>query len=154
MSGATDYDPYEPNSEGLVGILLDLKTTIAGKQVYSIIGFTAPAFENVTAGEALYSRASDGKVGKAIANDTLDKATCIGFARTTKTTNQDVDVVTHGQLSSSSLITGSDYYLSAVTSGAITTTAPSGSGKYLVRLGRASGTAQLIVKIEAPMGRS
>ena len=154
MSGATDHDPYEPNSEGLVGILIDLKTTIAGKQVYSIIGFTAPAFETVTAGEALYSRASDGKVGKAIANDTLDKATCIGFARTTKTTNQDVDVVTHGQLSSSSLTRGSDYYLSAVTSGAITTTPPSGSGKYLVRLGRASGTAQLIVKIEAPMGRS
>ena len=108
MSGATDHDPYEPNSEGLIGILLDLKTTIAGKQVYSIIGFTAPAFENVTAVEALYSRASDGKVGKAIANDTLDKATCICFARIIKTTNKDVDVVTHGKLCSSCVTTGRD----------------------------------------------
>ena len=154
MSSATDHDPYEPNAEGLVGVLIDLKTTIANKQVYSIVGFTAPAFENVTAGEALYSRSSDGKVGKAIANDTFDKATCVGFARTTKISGQEVDVVTHGQLSSSGLTTGSNYYLSATTSGSITATPPSGSGKYLVRVGRASSTAQLIVKIEAPMGRS
>ncbi len=40
MSGATDYSPYEPNFEGLIGLLIDLKTTIAGKQVYSVAGFT------------------------------------------------------------------------------------------------------------------
>ena len=152
--GVLDNEPYVANDIGLVGALRDLKETMADKQTYSVVGYQCITFENVVQGEALYCRASDGKVGKAIANDTLDKATCIGFARTTKTTDQDVDVVTHGQLSSSSLTTGSDYYLSAVTSGAITTTPPSGSGKYLVRVGRASGTAQLIVKIEAPMGRS
>ena len=77
MSGSNDYEPYEANYTGLIGLLIDLKTTIAGKQVYSIAGFTAPAFEDVVAGQALYSRASDGKVGKAIANDTVDKATCV-----------------------------------------------------------------------------
>ena len=38
MAGAKDQEPYESNAEGLVGVLIDLKTTIAGKQVYSIIG--------------------------------------------------------------------------------------------------------------------
>ncbi len=154
MSGATDYSPYEPNFEGLIGLLIDLKTTIAGKQVYSVAGFTAPAFENVVQGEALYSRSSDGKVGKAIANDTLDKATCIGFAQTSKSTGEDVRCLTHGQLASSGLTAGVDYYLSAGSSGGIVSTPPSGSSHYLVRVGRASSTTQLIVKIEAPTERN
>ena len=154
MSGATDHDPYEPNSEGLVGVLLDLKTTIAGKQVYSVAGFTAPAFEAVNQGEALYSRTSDGKVGKAIANDTVDKAGCIGFAETSKLTGETVRVLTYGQLATSGLTVGADYYLSDSSAGGITTTPPTGSGKYLVRVGRASSTSQLIVKLEAPMVRN
>ena len=154
MSGAKDQEPYESNFEGLIGVLIDLKTTIAGKQVYSVAGFTAPAFEAVTQGEALYSRSSDGKVGKSIANDTVDKASCIGFAETSKLTNETVRVLTHGQLPTSGLTVGADYYLSNSSSGGITTTPPSGSGEYLVRVGRASSTTQLIVKIEAPMVRS
>jgi len=154
MAGAKDQEPYEPNSEGLVGVLIDLKTTIAGKQVYSIIGFTAAAFENVSQGDAVYSRSSDGKIGKAVANDTVDKATCIGFARTTKSTGESVDVVTHGQLSTSGLTRAADYYLSAASAGAITSTPPTGSTHYLVRVGRASSTTQLIVKIEAPLVRN
>ena len=154
MAGAKDQEPYEPNAEGLIGVLIDLKTTIAGKQVYSIIGFTAAAFENVSQGDAVYSRSSDGKIGKAVANDTVDKASCIGFARTTKATGDTVEVVTHGQLSTSGLTTAADYYLSASSAGAITTTPPTGSTHYLVRVGRASSTTQLIVKIEAPLVRN
>ena len=154
MAGANDYEPYESNYEGLIGLLIDLKTTIAGKQVYSVAGFTAPAFEDVSQGEALYSRTSDGKVGKAIANDTVDKAGCIGFAETSKLTGETVRVLTYGQLATSGLTVGSDYYLSDSSAGGITTTPPSGSGKYLVRVGKASSTSQLIVKLEAPMVRS
>jgi len=154
MSGAKDQEPYESNAEGLIGVLIDLKTTIAGKQVYSIIGFSATAFENVSQGEAVYSRSSDGKIGKAVANDTVDKATCIGFARTTKSIGETVDVVTHGQLSTSGLTRAADYYLSATSSGGITSTPPTGSTHYLVRVGRASSTTQLIVKIEAPLVRN
>ena len=154
MSGAQDHEPYESNSEGLVGVLIDLKTTIAGKQVYSIIGFTAATLENVSQGDAVYSRSSDGKIGKAVANDTDDKANCIGFARTTKSTGESVDVVTHGQLSTSGLTTAADYYLSASSAGAITATPPTGSTHYLVRVGKASSTTQLIVKIEAPIVRN
>ena len=148
MSGAKDQEPYESNFEGLIGVLIDLKTTIAGKQVYSVIGFSAPAFE------ALYSRSSDGKVGKAIANDTVDKASCIGFAQTSKLTGETVNCVTLGQLASSGLTRASDYYLSGASAGGITTTPPTGSDKYLVRVGRASSTTQLIIKIEAPMVRN
>ena len=154
MAGVKDQEPYESNIEGLIGVLIDLKSTMAGKQVYSVAGFSAPAFEAVTQGEALYSRTSDGKLGKAIANDTVDKASCIGFAETSKLTGETVRCVTHGQLASSGLTRGSDYYLSGSSAGGITTTPPSGSGKYLVRVGRASSTTQLIVKIEAPMVRS
>ena len=154
MSGAKDQEPYESNFEGLIGVLIDLKTTIAGKQVYSVAGFSAPAFEDVSQGEALYSRASDGKVGKAIANDTVDKASCIGFAETSKLTGETVRCVTHGQLASSGLTRASDYYLSGSSAGGITTTPPTGSDKYLVRVGRASSTTQLIIKIEAPMVRN
>ena len=45
-------------------------------------------FENVTQGDVLYSRASDGQVGKAIANDTLDKAIVAGVVETTKSAGQ------------------------------------------------------------------
>ena len=154
MAGAKDQEPYEPNVEGLVGVLIDLKTTIAGEQVYSILGFTADTFENVSQGDAVYSRSSDGKIGKAVANDTVDKATCVGFARTTKSTGETLDVVTHGQLSTSGLTRAADYYLSAASAGAITATPPTGSTHYLVRVGRASSTTQLIVKIEAPLVRN
>ena len=154
MSGAKDQEPYDSNLEGLVGVLIDLKTTIAGKQVYSVAGFSAPAFEDVSQGEALYSRSSDGKVGKAIANDTVDKASCIGFAETSKLTGETVRCITHGQLASSGLTRASDYYLSGSSAGGITTTPPTGSDKYLVRVGRASSTTQLIIKIEAPMVRN
>ena len=41
----------------------------------------ATAFENVTEGDALYMRTSDGKVGKASAADgLLENASVIGFA--------------------------------------------------------------------------
>ena len=129
-----------------------------GRGAQSGMGFNQPAsaaaFENVSQGDAVYSRSSDGKIGKAVANDTVDKATCIGFARTTKATGETVDVVTHGQLSTSGLTRAADYYLSAASAGGITSTPPTGSTHYLVRVGRASSTTQLIVKIEAPLVRN
>ena len=79
---------------------------------------------------------------------------CIGFAETSKLTGETVRVLTYGQLATSGLTVAADYYLSDSSAGGITTTPPTGSGKYLVRVGRASSTSQLIVKIEAPMGRS
>ena len=74
--------PYENNIRGLVDAIDRFKRrfsyfcTIADR-----IGFNATAFENVTDGDALFMRTSDGQVGKAsAANGTLENATVVGFA--------------------------------------------------------------------------
>tara|TARA_R100001443_G_scaffold12269_2_gene21755 strand:+ start:10041 stop:10511 length:471 start_codon:yes stop_codon:yes gene_type:complete len=149
--GVIDHEPYDANDVGLVGVLKDLKETMANQQVYTVVGYRCEAFENVTQGDALYCRESDGKVGKAIANDTLDKALVAGFAQTTKSTGQIVQVVIRGLLATSGLDEGNDYYLSAASSGAITKTAPSTASQYLTRIGEAANSAQLIIKIEPPI---
>ena len=74
--------PYEPNYRGLVDAVIDLKEgfpTFAPLQV----GFDAVTFEDLSDGDALYMRTSDGKVGKATAADgTSEAAQVVGFANT------------------------------------------------------------------------
>ena len=149
--GVTDNEPYVANDEGLVAALIDLKETLSGQQTYSVIGYQCEVFENVVQGEALYCRASDGKVGKAIANDTFDKALVAGFAQTTKSTGQSVNVIVRGLLPTSGLDQGDEYYLSAASAGAITKTAPSSATQYLTRIGEAAGSTELIIKLEPPI---
>ena len=149
--GVIDNEPYAPNSGGLTGVLIDLKETMANKQTYSVIGYQCVTFENVTQGEALYCRSSDGKVGKAIANDTIDKALVAGFAQTTKPAGASINVIVRGLLATSGLDAGDEYYLSAASAGAITKTAPSSSGQYLTRIGEAGTSTQLIIKLEPPI---
>ena len=69
-----NYVPYEPNAQGFTEALIDLKSSMGTSSVFKVTGYEAVAFENVVQGQALYSRASDGQVGLAIASDTLDKA--------------------------------------------------------------------------------
>lgn len=147
----SNYEPYAPNSQGLTEALIDLKSTMAGKTVYAVAGFIAEGFENVTQGDALYSRTSDGKVGRAIANDTLDKATVVGFAQTTKTAGQQVRVLIVGLLAGSGYDAGDVYYLSDASAGGITTTPPSTAGRYITRVGEAASTSEFIIQIEPPI---
>ena len=149
--GVLDHEPYEASDVGLIGALRDLKETMAGQQTYSVIGYQCEVFENILQGEALYCRASDGKVGKAIANDTFDKALVAGFAQTTKSTGQSVNVIVRGLLPTSGLDQGDEYYLSAASAGAITKTAPSSATQYLTRIGEAAGSTELIIKLEPPI---
>ena len=149
--GVTDFEPYSASDIGLIGALRDLKETMAGKQTYSVVGYQCEVFENVVQGEALYCRASDGKVGKAIANDTFDKALVAGFAQTTKSTGQTVNVIVRGLMATSGLDQGDEYYLSAASSGAITKTPPSSATQYLTRIGEAAGSTELVIKIEPPI---
>lgn len=150
MSGTRDHEPYAANHEGLNGILLDLKSTMAGRTVYSVAGFGAEAFENVTQGVALYARSSDGKVGLARANGTRDEATVVGFAQTSKLAGEEVRCLVVGLLASSGLNAGEVYYLGA-SYGAITTTPPSNPGEYVTRVGEASTNANLIIQLEPPI---
>ena len=151
MSGVTVNQPYPPNWEGFVGALQDFQSTMPTPIVYKIVGFDAIALEDVTQGDALYARASDGQLGKAIANDTGDKATVAGIAETTKSAGQVVRAIVRGVVATSGLNPGNFYYLSNSSAGAITDTAPTTAGHYQTVIGEAGTAAQLVVKIEPPI---
>ena len=143
--------PYANNFRGLVDALLDLKEgfpTFAPFQV----GFNATAFQDITDGDALFMRTSDGQVGKASAADgTLENATVVGFANSTVSANSSVKVVVVGLKTLSSLNPGDLFFLSDSTAGAITTTPPSGAGKAITRVGEASTATDFAIHIEPPV---
>jgi hypothetical protein len=101
----------------------------------------------------VYSRASDGKVGKAVANGTLDQATVAGFAETTKTAGQTVRVIVSGQVvaGTQTLDAGDLFFLSAASAGSITKTPPTTAGHFLTFVGEAANTSELIVRIKRPI---
>ena len=143
--------PYENNMRGLVDALIDFKEgfpTFAPLQV----GFNATAFQDVTDGDALYMRTSDGQVGKASAADgTIENATVVGFANATVSANDTVKVIVTGLKTLSSLNAGDLFFLSDSTAGAITATPPSGAGKAVTRVGEASTVNDLAIHIEPPI---
>ena len=143
-------EPYAPNYRGLVDALIDLKEGFP-TFVPIRLGFDAITFEAVNQGDALYMRQSDGKVGKAIANDTLDKAYVVGIADTTKASGEEVKVLVTGIEAMSGLDAGDHYFLSASGAGAITTTAPTGAGNYVVRVGEATSAAEFAIQLEPPI---
>ena len=146
-----NYIPYQPNAQGLTEALLDLKSSMGTSSVFKVTGYEAVTFENVTQGDVLYARASDGQVGKAIANDTFDKALVAGVAETTKPAGQLVKVITAGIVATSGLNAGDQYFLSAASAGAIVETPPSTAGQYVTRVGEAGSTGQFIVNAERPI---
>ena len=143
--------PYENNMRGLVDALIDFKEgfpTFAPLQV----GFDATAFQDVTGGDALYMRTSDGQVGKAIASDgTSEAAMVVGFANASALANNTVKVIVTGLKSISGLNAGDLFYLSATTNGAITITPPSSAGQAVTRVGEASTATDLAIHIEPPI---
>ena len=151
MTIIKNYEPYESNAQGLTEALLDFKSTFSGTPVPKVTGYQATTFENVTQGDAVYSRAADGFIGKAIANDTFDKAKVAGFAETTETSGSQVRVIVRGIIATSGLNFGNEYFLSASSAGSITETPPTGAGNYLTRVGEAGSTGQFIIKIETPI---
>ena len=151
MSSVENYIPYSANAEGFTQALIDLKSTMPSQTVFKVTGYETLCFENVTQGDALYSRASDGKVGKAIANDTFDKALVAGIAETTKPSGQSVKVITAGIVTTSGLNAGDQYFLSAASAGAIVETPPSTAGQYVTRIGEAGSTGQFIVNADRPI---
>ena len=144
-------EPYEPNYRGLVDAVIDLKEGFPSFAPLQV-GFDATAFENVTEGDALYMRTSDGQVGKATASDgTSEAATVVGFANATAAANETVKVIVVGLKTMSGLDAGDLYFLSPSTAGAITLTPPSSAGQAVVRLGEAATTTTLAIQIEPPI---
>ena len=151
MSSVENYIPYSANAEGFTQALIDLKSTMPSQTVFKVTGYETTCFEDVVQGQVLYSRASDGQVGKAIASDTLDKATVAGVAETSKSAGQSVRVIVAGIVATSGLDLGDQYYLSAASAGAIVKTPPSSAGQYISRIGESGSTGQLIIRIEPPI---
>ena len=151
MASVENYVPYQPNAQGLTEVLLDLKSTMPSQVVAKVTGYVTNCFEDVTQGDAVYSRASDGFIGKAIANDTENKAQVAGFVETTQSSGSEVRILTRGIIATSGLDTGDLYFLSASSAGAIVKTPPSTSGHYVTRVGEAGSTGQFIIKVEPPI---
>jgi hypothetical protein len=142
--------PYAPNYRGLVDALIDLKDGFPTFVPFRI-GFDAVTFEAVGQGEALYLRASDGLVGRAIASGTLDQAYVAGIADSSKGAGQTVKVLVTGVEAISGLDAGDHYFLSAGTPGSITTTPPSTAGQYVVRVGEAVSGSEFSIQLEPPI---
>ena len=153
MADVKELQPYAANVEGLVAILEDFRATMPNPVVFKVVGYQAEAFENISQGDAVYSRVSDGKVGKAIANGTVDQATVAGFAETTKTAGQTVRVIVSGQVAAGTqtLDAGDLFFLSAASAGSITKTPPTTAGHFLTFVGEAANTSELIVRIKRPI---
>ena len=152
MSSVKDLEPYAGNAEGLTGVLADIASTMPNPIVFKVVGYVVNAFENVTQGDVLYARASDGQVGKAIANDTLDKAVVAGIAETTVTAGNQVRVIVTGQVAvSTSIDPGDMYFLSATSAGSLTKTPPTTAGHYVTLVGEAGTSNQIVLKIKRPI---
>lgn len=144
--------PYEPNYRGLVDAIIDLKE---GFPVFAParVGFDAIAFETISDGDALYMRTSDGKVGKASAADgTIENALVVGFADSAALSGDTIKVLVAGIKTMPGVIDPGDvYFLSAVTPGAITTTAPSTAGQAVTRIGEGATVTDLSIQLEPPI---
>ena len=152
MADVKDLEPYAGNAEGLTAVLTDIVSTMPNPIVFKVVGYVVNAFENVTQGDVLYARASDGQVGKAIANDTLDKAVVAGIAETTVTAGNEVRVIITGQVAvSTSIDPGDIYFLSAASAGSLTKTPPTTAGHYVTLVGEAGTSNQLVLKIKRPI---
>ena len=152
MADVKDLEPYAANTEGLTGVLTDIVSTMPNPIVFKVVGYKVNVFENVTQGDVLYSRSSDGQVGKAIANDTLDKAVVAGIAETTVTAGNEVRVIVTGQVAvSTSIDPGDMYFLSAASAGSLTKTPPTTAGHYVTLVGEAGTSNQIVLKIKRPI---
>ena len=152
MSSVKDLEPYAGNAEGLTAVLADISSTMPNPIVFKVVGYVVNAFENVTQGDVVFARASDGQVGRAIANDTLDKAIVAGIAETTVTAGNQVRIIVTGQVAVSTTIDPGDlYFLSASSAGSLTKTPPTTAGHYVTLVGEAGTSNQIVLKIKRPI---
>tara|TARA_B100000900_G_scaffold409402_1_gene425272 strand:- start:645 stop:1109 length:465 start_codon:yes stop_codon:yes gene_type:complete len=148
MSDVKVNEPYSPNYVGFVGSLQDFRSTMPTPIAFKVVGYNAEVFENVIQGDALFCRDSDGKLGKAIANDTREKAKVAGFAETTVSAGSNVRAIVRGVLATSGLNPGNRYFLSNSSAGAIIENPPTTAGHFVVPVGEAGTAAQFLIKVE------
>jgi len=145
---------YPANTAGIIQALIDLQLVIGGGGSGSqSVAALAPATagEPLALGDVVYVKASDGRVYKALTNNTREKANVLGLAKSAAGNAGDaVTVVVRGPIADmSGLSAGADYYLN--NSGGITQTAPSGGQVYSVHVGQAISATQLDVQPHQPI---
>lgn len=107
------------------------------------------AGESITAGQAVYLKASDSKLWKADANDTSATAEVVGIALHAAAANQPLQYQTAGQLTIGATVAAAETYILSTTAGGIAPVADLASASYLTRIGYGTTTAIIMVDIRA-----
>jgi hypothetical protein len=142
---------YPSNTAGVIKALLDLKTAIGGSGGGSAgtVEIEVTAGEGLALGNAVYLH-TDGKVYKAANNSTRAIASVFGLVKEAKSTGETATIIIRGSLTGLSGLTASNEQFLG-TAGALTTTAPSSSGSYVVAVGQAMTASSLDVHLATPV---
>ena len=112
---------------------------------------SVPAFENLAAGDFV-NLFTDGGVCKARLADASNGRHADGFVKTVVTAPATATVYRRGVNDQITGAPGAVHFLSATTPGKLTTTAPSGTGKYIQRIGTAKSATAIDFERVNPVG--
>ena len=149
---------YPANTGGVIKALLDLKTAISsggggggGGGSADTVELSITAGETVALDDAVYLH-TDGKVYKAVNNDTRAKATVVGIVKTGASANGNATIVLRGKVTSTGAFGGAGnvYWLSN-SGGQLSGTATTTSGDFVTKIGTSLDANNLVVMIEPPV---
>jgi hypothetical protein len=128
----------------------DLSITAANVKLLSLTPQyrTVQFGETVTAGQAVYKKAADGKYWKADNDVDLATATVAGIAYTGGAADGYGVIVVSGPMDLGATLTAGTYYVLSSTAGGICPAADLGSSDFIVTLGVATTTGRIIVDIK------
>ena len=119
--------------------MADITITAANVVKTSADTITGTAGETITAGMAVYLKASDGRYWKAQADGTAAEATVVGVALHAALAGQPLTIATSGTINIGATTAKVFYYVSA-TAGGIAPVADLTSGQYISSVGYATAT--------------
>lgn len=150
---------YPANTGGVIKALLDLKTAISsgggggggGGGSADTVELSITAGESVALDDVVYLH-TDGKVYKAINNDTRAKATVVGVVKAAANANANATIVLRGKVTSNGAFgaAGNVFWLSNST-GQLSGTPAAATGDFVTKVGTALDANNLVVMIEPPV---
>lgn len=106
----------------------------------------ANAGESITAGQAVYKKASDGKWWKAQTDDTSAQADAQGIALHAAAADQPLAVQTGGSIAIGATVAAGVFYYVSNTAGGICPVADIGSADYVTQIGYGLTTSTIMVQ--------
>jgi|TARA_B100000530_G_scaffold91134_2_gene55561 hypothetical protein len=149
-AGGTLTQEYPKNTGGIIAALVTLQTAIGSGGSGSSLSVELTVGEDVSKGDALYIQ-SDGKVYKADADDTREKATVLGFAKEDAVAEALVDVVTRGMLENTGGYAATTQYFLTGSPGVISATPATTAGSFSVAVGEGVSNDKIDIKISTPV---